>query len=232
MEPTRLIRIDDYPYGKPQYDRDFCRKTIVRVCELLNAFGVKYMIGVIPFETLEEDAKVIRAHLSPFGSVCMHGFDHGFSMKDMWANITQTWPHGGEFINYSVSDFSAKYKNANLRMIELFGGVYDERHFIAPFNTYTQAVLDALQPTPVTKMHTCDKEYFAYKYSELDHGNITPVISQFQKTYDYADKVIHNLDNNSQITLHWMFDSMRKGWEQHYTNLGRVLRERTDKIGN
>ena len=225
--PTRLVRMDDYPYGRPGYDPEWCLRTVCSVLDILNRHGVSYLLGVIPECTTEGEAGALCGHLAPNGRVCMHGFNHGFNLPH-WPHITKTWPEGGEFIGMDAEHFIARWVANSRRMQLMFGARYLSEHFIAPFNTYTQAVLDGLQSTQVMFLHTCDKEYNAYGYGALDHGHVTPVISQYHKTYDYADKVLAHLNNGSQLTLHWMFDVQNDNWATYYHALGRVLRERAD----
>lgn len=227
MKPTRLVRIDDFPYGRPQYDPAWCLRMATKALGILNEYGVSYMLGVIPAPTTDEQAECLCGALSPNGRVCMHGFDHGFSLP-YWPHMTKIWPRGGEFVDMSTAQILAKLEAGDRWLDKHFGTWYAPEHFIAPFNTYTQAAVDAMQEMRIVYLHTCDKEFKNYRYADMDYGGITPVISQYNKTYAFADTVIRHLDNGSQLTLHWMFDVQRKEWEYNYHALGRALRERAD----
>ena len=74
-----------------------------------------------------------------------------------------------------------------------------------------------------------DKEFDAYGYAHIDFKGITPVIAKFQKNYDYAHRVVERLradpSDESQITLHWIFDKSHEGWEVAYQDLADFIRE-------
>jgi hypothetical protein len=225
---TRLIRIDDYPYGKPDFNRKHSEYVVGTVCKIFNDHGINYILGVIPEMINEHDIDFLKGVIGPTGKVVMHGFNHAFTKGVRWSEITTTWSEGGEFSGMSMDVCRIAHSINDGKLKHYFGDMYDPKHFIAPFNCYTQELLDALQEREVQFMHTCDKEYHGFGYAKLNHGRLTPVVSQYHKTYDYVNRVIDNLDNPSQITLHWMFDVKLKGWEQcyeHFANRVKRLRE-------
>jgi len=226
---TRLIRVDDYPHGKPQFNRGHSEHVVGTVCRIFNEHKVNYILGVIPEILNDRDFDFLKRVIGPTGKAVMHGFNHGFTKGIRWSEITTTWPDGGEFAGMSKDMCHVSYTINHGKLQHFLGDLYDPSHFIAPFNCYTQELLDALQEHPVDFLHTCDKEYDDFGYAGLDHGKLTPVISQYHQTYDYANRVIDKLENRSQITLHWIFDSQHNGWEQCYDHLaGRVKRLRDE----
>lgn len=211
------VRIDDYPYGTPRYDVEKCRADLWTVFGIFESMGVPYIIGVIPMLIEKADIELFDSKLE-IGKAVMHGFDHLFSRWHDYNPITLSWPLGGEFAGLDRFTIQERYSkcDAIMRAVK----AYDPTQFIAPFNTYTQESLDVLNAGGVSKIHTCDKEYDAYGYTKLDHHGIEPVISRWQKEYDFAFRLLDRPLSGRQITLHWMCDVRHdKNWITNYQRL-------------
>ena len=131
--------------------------------------------------------------------------------------MTSYWRGGGEFYNLSLGEISERYQ----RSVEILKKVdrFSEQDFIAPFNCYTQELLDFLKDTPIERIHTSDEFWESYGLDKMNYYSMTPVVSKFKITYDDAHKVIDHLDDPSQITLHWCYDAQRPNWLSDYQAL-------------
>lgn len=221
----RTIRIDDYPSGNPGYDIRESRDVVRRALSIFEAHKVPYIFGVTPFPMNKEDVDFLNG-LVKVGEVVMHGFTHKLEHTP-WSTITDTWPKGGEFYGMREWEIEMAYDFGHRFLKQIHR--YNPEHFIAPFNTFTQAAINALAPKGIRYLHTCDKEWDAYGYSALDLKGVSPVIAKFQKNYDYAHRVVERLkadpSDESQITLHWCFDKDHGGWEIAYHELCDFIRE-------
>ncbi len=220
----RPIRIDDYPYGTPSYDIASCRETLGRVFDIFELYHVPYIIGVIPLLIDQTDINLLNSKLR-VGSAVMHGFDHLFPKWGDYRPITLSWPLGGEFAGMTFEQIGGAFVRAQDMMIKI--DRWDRTQFVAPFNTYTQDLLDYLLVAGVKKIHTCDKEYDAYGYTKLDHHGIEPVISRWQQEYDFAFRLLDRSLSGKQITLHWMYDVRHdKNWVANYQRLcAKLIKE-------
>lgn len=221
----RVVRIDDYPDGNPGYNIRECRATVRRALSIFESHQVPYLFGVSPFLMNKEDVDFLNS-LVKVGEVVMHGFTHRLEHAP-WSTITDTWPMGGEFAGMREWEIEMAYEFGHRFLKQL--DRYNPEHFIPPFNCYNQTAIDVLNAKGVRYLHTCSKEWDAYDYAGLDHRGITPVIAPYQKTYDYAHKVMDHLKRNpedrSQVVLHWIFDKDHQGWEVAYHDLCDFIRE-------
>ncbi len=222
----RSVRIDDFPHGdKASYEgcgHQYCLDRIAEVTEIFEEEGVPYILGVTPLLLQDGDVEFLNKHIKEYGRVVMHGFDHGFSAITPWHHIVHTWPHGGEFMNLSVDSLTSLYAICDTRLAQI--ARYDPTQFIPPFNCYTQELLDVLSVNGVKVIHTCDKEYQQFSYDSFNYHGMEVRISEFTKTYDHVDKVMENLVNPSQITLHWIYDVNRPNWQEEYRELCRRIK--------
>jgi predicted deacetylase len=221
----RMIRMDDYPHGNPGYDIKESRHAVRRALTIFESNRIPYIFGVTPLHINSEDVDFLNS-LVRVGEVVMHGFSHRLEHKP-WSTITDTWPKGGEFYGMQEWEIEMAYDLCHRRLKRV--DRYNPEHFIPPFNTYTQSALNVLSKKGVKYLHTCSKEWDAYDYAGFDHFGITPVVAPYQKTYDYAHKVMDHLrhypQDESQIVLHWIFDKDHEGWESAYQDLCDFIRE-------
>jgi len=216
-----MIRIDDFPHGDRRlFIANHSRNHLYRkiVAEALNVFElnkVDYILGASPLLFQDGDVEFLNETVH-HGKVVLHGFTHGWE-RDPWSSITSCWPTGGEFSGLSCEEIRERYE----RSLETISKVncFSSDHFIAPFNCYNQELLDVLSETPVKFIHTSDEFWDEYDLADLNYYDIEPVISKFKVTYDDANKVINNLHDESQITLHWCYDVARYNWLDDYQKL-------------
>lgn len=232
----RLIRLDDYPYGvKTLQDREWVYPRIGGVCRILNRYEIPFILGCVPLYMTPHDAAVLKAILPPHGKAVMHGFSHGFDLPEiLWGNIEKTWPLGGEFMGMSEDMIERRYVLSDTILSSGLGDLYDETHFIAPFNVYTHNLVRVLGRHGVRYLHTADEEHSgASWFPTVEGGRIEAVVSEHNKTYDWVDHVVDHFDNPSQITLHWSFDCQAypDDWWQKYEHFARKLVEHENATG-
>ena len=226
----RLIRIDDFPHGDlamfQRYDHRFYRQKVSDALGIFEEKEVPYILGATPLIFQKGDIDFLNSVIKK-GKVVMHGFTHGWELP--WHNITSYWKDGGEFANLSYKEVAKRYNKAIAIMKQVDS--FSEEDFIAPFNCYTQTLLDFLKDTPVQRIHTSDEFWEPYGLDKLEYYSMTPVISKFKITYDDADKVINNLNDPSQITLHWCYDAQKSNWLYNYQNLcDRIIRKEQENV--
>jgi hypothetical protein len=222
----RTIRLDDYPYGTPGMDVVQCRQTVADACAIFNAAGVPFMLGVSPMLIDHNDIVILNTVLPPYGKAVMHGFTHGFDMGDaVWQRIVDTWPLGGEFMFCEGELLRRRYWTCDFIMQSLTA--YDKRHFIAPFNSYTQNLVDVLEQNGVEYLHTTDVAWKSYGLHKITHRSIQPVLAVEGMTYDFVDTVIANYGKiPAQITLHWSMDAQEvDNWQDKYRQLCHLINE-------
>jgi hypothetical protein len=210
-EGIQVIRIDDYPYGYPGYNHNWCRERITEVLSIFESNQVPYLLGVSPLLIDELDIELFNS-IVKVGQIVMHGFNHKFDHAFGWDDIINTWPNGGEFEDLSQHEIEHRIEHSFNIMSKV--NKFNRDHFIPAFNTYTQDALDALNAFEFNWIHTCDKEYNAYNYDKLVYGNIKPIISTFQKSYHDVNKI--NLNDPHIKTLHWIFDIQKPNWKELY----------------
>jgi len=225
----------------PEYD-----DTLFHALRMFNARRVRYILGVVPYEMTWLQAIALKAVMAGgSGSVVMHGFSHGYASPALraqqvqsagWhAQYTTMMAGGGEFSGMSMERCDHDHLVSHKILQQSFGSLYDPAHFIAPFNCYTQALLDALDETEIKFLHTCDKEYNEYKYAGLNYRNIKPVVSRLYRGYDYAGNVAGKLPDvlkaGEQITLHWYYDCYKKShWKDEYARLLDALAKEPEYV--
>lgn len=216
----RLIRIDDFPHGcrdlvktKP---RDVWYAILAKALAIFEKADQPYILGCSPYLMDGWDIDWLNNHVKK-GWVVMHGFNHNWSFPGPWNTVRETWEQGGEFKDIPKHLLPTLYHGGDIILSACFR--YDPSHFIPPFNAYTQDLLDMLQDTPVRKLHACD----CLPLPPMNFGKIELVVSEWQKTYANVNVVLRHLDNPSQITLHWIYDQMKDGWEKRYEQLCLAL---------
>lgn len=221
----RTVRIDDWPDGMPGYNRAENRQTLRRALTIFESNRVPYILGVTPFHMNREDADFLNS-IVRFGQVVMHGFTHKLEHRP-WSTITDTWPHGGEFMGMRDWEIRASYDLGHKLLKQV--SRYNPEHFIAPFNCWTQTALDILSEKGIKVLHGCSKEWDAYGYVAMNYHGMKTVIPRYQTTYHDAHEVVRylraNPEDNGQITIHWIFDRNRPGWESDYQDLCDLIRE-------
>ncbi len=221
---TRLIRIDDFPHGDLRLynfvDKTLYREKVSSCLSILEENKINYIIGVTPFILNNGDAEFLNG-LVKHGRVVMHGFTHGWEKP--WHNIKDTWSTGGEFSGLSEAQIRIRYEKAHnvLKNIEK----YDEGEFIPPFNCYTQELLNVLHERGIKKIYTCDIEWNQYEQFKMNYHGVEPIMSKYGVTYSDVNVVLENLNDESQITLHWCYDSKRKSWLRDYKTLVKKIKE-------
>jgi len=210
----RLLRLDDYPVCRVDYpDRQWVQDNLVRLCDVLNLSGVRFILGAIPLAMTDEDIHFLNGVLcGGNGYAVMHGFTHAI---DRCEEVESHLDEGGEFYGRSVEFLRAQYNRSLDTMINIKR--FDNAHFIAPFNRYNQQLTDTLLCTDTKYLHTADVEYDKCGYKDLLYYNIKPVIAKYQKTYGHIQQVLDNDDGVSPICLHWMIDAQQdKNWLDKY----------------
>ena len=243
----RLIRMDDYPFPSSVSIHEQ-QKRLGRVLNILEAHDVPYVLGVSPLQLLmkgdlDQHVRFLNSHVRK-GFVCMHGFDHrtdeGTDRVD-----TAKWQLGGEFAKYGtdLSTLQAQWTKGNEILLKI--NRYTTEHFIPPFNSMTQSMVDVLTRNNVTFIHSFDvalrkRAVDAVPYNEaggnfggwIEEYRVTPdvivvVVSEWKKTYDFVSKVDAYLRRNpqgSQVTLHWYFDTQRWNWARAYRKFAHRAR--------
>lgn len=212
----KYIRMDDYPHGKPIYNSNY-KKIVSDWVRIFEDSGVNYILGVSPLLLKRDDIDFL-SDIIINGKIVMHGFNHKFDHLGNWNTIVNTWEFGGEFMNMDEKKIFEKYELSDLLLSNF--KTYDPEHFIPPFNCITQELINVLSVKKVKYIHTCDKEFYEYKYSNIDFKNIDVVISNYHKGYDHAHEVLKRLNTDiGQITLHWIFDSEFPNWLETYRDL-------------
>ena len=232
-----FIRIDDFPHGdRGMYESQGDDKTFTAVTAALQTMensGVRYAIGASPLLLSDRYLEFLKSMKN--GMVLMHGFNHGFSYKGSWGGITSTWAGGGEFNGMSVQQIIDSYNCCD----EILSSIpaYNQEHFIPPFNCFNQNLLDALKPTPVKYIHSCDQEWNGHNQSRMNFHDMTPIVSRLFHSYDYAHLVENRLDailkDREQITLHWCYDVQMygsiEGMCKAYESLAKALLNKSDE---
>jgi hypothetical protein len=201
----RYLRIDDFPYG----DRD-CRpdiRCLGEIISIINSYKIPYILGVSPLLLNDYSFNYLKDNQF---RCCMHGFEHGMCH---WNE--KKLDEGGEFAELEMVNIKELYHICDLIMRNFN---YDPTHFIPPFNCYNQALLDVLNENKVKYIHSCSD---CIKYNKnLNYGNVIPIISEWQSD-GYAKDV--DVNNPSQITLHWAFDVRDTDWKNDYKKLCEEL---------
>jgi len=162
----------------------------------------------------EADIEFFNKNLK-LGEVVMHGFDHGFSLREFgqWESIVSDWKSGGEFKNLNKDECLDRYKQSHEFLKQIKN--YNPKEFIAPFNCYTQNLLDALQETEVETIHTQRTEYNKFGYSEFNYGKLKVNVAP-DELYNHSPVVLNNLKSGhtGTIVLHWIFDSDEECYDE------------------
>jgi len=221
-----LVRIDDFPMGSPQHYhphlwwndyRDRCLEWIVPFEEN----EVDYIFGVSPLLFNDGDIEFLDENIKK-GRVVMHGFDHAFGIWN--GDITRTWPTGGEFSVLDYEDIQIKYEKCNSILENV--GSYDKTHFIPPFNSFTQPLLDFLsKETEVNTLHgekVIFNECLSIPITFPD--NIDFIMTEDGKDYANVEVVMSNINIIEHPTLHWQFDYYR-GNIGKYETFAKMLKD-------
>lgn len=237
-EGNRTVRMDDYPYPNSMPISEQ-QKILKRALDVFEEAHIPYILGVSPLHLLLKGS--VDQHIDflnsvvKSGYVCMHGFDHrtnkGTDSIDMNA-----WRHGGEFAQYNASELSALWSKGHEILLRVHR--YTTDHFIPPFNAITQDMVDLLGRMGIKYIHSFDVALKKRKESATPHpphGNfggwiedmrvsegLVFVVSEWQKTYAEADKVIVE-STGSQLALHWFFDKAG-AFPESYVSLAKKLR--------
>ena len=220
------IRIDDYPFCIPGRDPVHTERCLREMFHVLKDCGVDYYFGAIPWHMDEHWLDVADSCMGANGHLVMHGFTH---LHERWGQglVDSLVATGGEFSGMSKYECQWLYDEAHetLSMSER----YDADHFIAPFNNYTQELVDALRERGVKYLHTCDKEFNQYGYADMEYGAIVPVIAHNQKDYNFAKRALASIQKTPSpwVTLHWYYEFRHfgDGWLTDLRNLIKECRK-------
>lgn len=229
---NRYIRFDDYPVREKVRPEEYDR-WLFRILALCGKHRVRYILGVVPEKiSLYQGASLLQAMntFAPSGRVVMHGFTHAYDRPAMvaremraagWDDMYKAFmTGGGEFSGMSIEECLLLARHGVLRLREFFGDLFDDNHFIAPFNRYTEPLVQALASEGCVRyIHGSDEARYGF-----DHRGIERVESHFKFGYDYAGAVAARLpavlQAGEQITLHWFYDcTKRSHWEDEYSRL-------------
>ena len=219
-----LLRVDDFPHGhKDQWnngrivndsDTNLNFQNSLFFIDIFEKNKTPFVLGVTPFLMTEADVEFFNNNLKT-GQVVMHGFDHGFSLREFghWESITSDWKYGGEFKDLNKEDCLERYKNGHEFLKKIKN--YNPKEFIAPFNCYTQNLLDALQETEVETIHTQKTQYDEFGYDKLNYGKLKVNVASHE-LYNHSPVVLNELRNGATgtIVLHWIFDSNQECYNE------------------
>ena len=205
-----LIRIDDFPHGdlalhnqlrsQPGYDH---RDHLWQFLQAFERRGVPYVLGVSP-ELINNHSDLFFLRGLQHCEVALHGFNHGWHrFAARWQRITETWPLGGEFAFATPAELRASMQRALHKLAD-----FKLRKFIAPFNVYTQPLLDVLNEYGFEQLlgGEAGRQHGMHK---LDHGSLQLDLC-LPPLYNDAHKILPHLPqaiaNGSTITLHWIYE--------------------------
>lgn len=235
---SRYIRFDDYPVGEC-LTHDEYRGWLFRCLRMCRERNVRYILGVTPGVLTLEQSTLILPELAR-ESVAMHGFTHAYNSPAMaararkcgdWAGLyKQLMAVGGEFGGMTPAVMQEWYIRARAMLSREFGTCYDDRHFIAPFNRYTEALVEVLSENGVRYIHGCDEAEYTF-----DHHGVQRIASHYHFGYDYAGEVVKRLpavlNAGEQITLHWFYDcTKRPHWCDEYARLLDALAKESEYV--
>jgi hypothetical protein len=102
---------------------------------------------------------------------------------------------------------------------------YDRRHFVCPFNVYTQPLLDMLQATPVQWVHGMNGITESAGLRHLKPGRLQIVLSLDGRSYGRIWQVVENFQpSGAPITLHWIYDKDDPTWLDGYRQLAKLVK--------
>ncbi|UCF94866.1 MAG: glycosyltransferase, partial [Desulfobacterales bacterium] len=227
-----IIRIDDYPHGDlymykrlktdPGYDH---REHIYAFLQGFEKHGVPYVLGVSPGLMNNESDRFFLRSLR-YCEVAMHGYSHGWhEFAETWSAIDASLSQGGEFALASRKTIGDKIK----RGLELLGD-FKISKFIAPFNVYTQDVLDVLNELGFRTIMG-GKETVQFGMDALDHGDLDldlclpPFCGESTKVIPHLGEA---LDEQKTITLHWIFEKPQN--LTYWTRIAETVKRKASLI--
>lgn len=125
-------RLDDFTPGTP-FEK-WNERLVIKMLSPFEAKGIPYYLGVSAGLLTSASCDVLKC--LRFAQITYHGYDHGFSK---WRPADES---GGEFSGMSVDEIRAQIQIAK-RVLERMD-LYFVPVCIPPFNSFTQATLDAL----------------------------------------------------------------------------------------
>lgn len=244
-----VVRFDDYPFpdATPIAEQ---QERLGRVLQIFESAGVPYILGVSPGQLLLKGE--IHAHIDFLnknvkrGFVCMHGYDHRTTVGTDDVDLS-SWEIGGEFAKYTASEFEELWFKGHeiLRQVNK----YSSEHFIPPFNSLNQMVVDVLVRHGVKYIHSFDvalrhrlegatpHEAIGGNFGGYIEDYVLPptaifVVSEWGKTYAHVSTVneyVIKTHSSSQIALHWFYDTLKADYVQAYTQFTTSLLSRGGK---
>ena len=201
---TRLIRLDDYPYGTPYYGghtREWCLRQLKDILYALNKYNTRYILGIPLLNLTDEDIGFLNGIVRFPGAIVMHGFTHGF---DRWETVPDRWAEGGEFWDRSEAELTELYAQTSAMGTRLWN--FNAAHFITPFNVYNEEIVRVLERAGVKFLHTGRAQYEKYGLDKIQ-TSMEVVITESKVTCGYIPEILKNLQRPEQITLHWAHDA-------------------------
>lgn len=205
-----LIRVDDFPHGdlalhnqlrsQPGYDH---RDHIWQFLQAFESRGVPYVLGVSP-ELINNHSDLFFLRGLQHCEVALHGFNHGWHrFAARWPRITETWPLGGEFAFATHAELRASMQRALHTLSD-----FKLRKFIAPFNVYTQPLLDVLNEFGFEQL-LGGEAGLQHGMHKLQHDGLQLDLC-LPPLYNDARKILPHLEQaiaaDSTITLHWIYE--------------------------
>lgn len=223
------VRIDDFPFITERYDTGEILDRIETVCAAFNSFRVPFILGVIPAYLSANMGEKLRRLLLPYGRAVLHGWDHALAKIPSGDLFEEFKRKGGEFAGQGYAEIEHNLGRGRDVLCDFVGReAVDLTEYIAPFNAYTQPLLDALNMYGVNRLHTCDLEFDAYGYKDLEYAHVTPVVAKLHHGYDFVSEVRKCLNDPQcchPVTLHWVYDIRRPHWVENYRSLAQEISE-------
>jgi glycosyltransferase involved in cell wall biosynthesis/predicted deacetylase len=229
-----LVRIDNFPHGdllvhhqlagSSHYDH---REYIYRFLKPFEDNQIPYVLGVSP-GLIDSDSDIFFLRSLRYCEVAMHGYSHGWhEFSHNWTHVGTSLKNGGEFANLS----SESIRNKINRGLEILAE-FKISKFIAPFNVYTQALLDVLNELDFDTIMS-GREALQYGMHKLDHGGLTldVCLPPFVNRSDKLVPVLRNaIKEQKTITLQWIYES--PDYIPNWTRIADTIKESDSGLQN
>ena len=210
MEHNVTVRIDHYPHGdlivyqylKKRYAFD-PKKAFYHYIRHFENFHVPYILGVSP-ALIDASSDIDFLKSLNHAEIAMMGFSHGWvEFKNNWSEIEDYYSKGGEF---SFDNQSTVYEKIVKGLYIL--SEFRINKFIAPFQVYTQHVLDTLNILGFESIMG-GLNTIAFKMNNLEHGDLTLDLClppYFGEAKDVCLHVKKGYLTNNTIGLQWIYE--------------------------
>jgi hypothetical protein len=226
------LRLDDFPVGDYiQFRaRGTLRRQLLDILTVLEELDVPYILAATPLLFGPNDHDFLNSIVNR-GKVVMHGFWHGFHNQER--------VHQNDFAGMTHAEVIQTYNTAH----QIMGTVraYDPSQFVAPYNVYTQELLDvpnAVQSIGIIHASHINDQSISRTNRSLDfHGAdvVSPLacssVDFFVRAFDARGEkpmqetatVVKEVAYGSgslPLLLHWYTDAI---WVNDYVNWYRRL---------